>query len=588
MGAAVLADGPPVTSAGWYIVSRLAFRSAVAVFSVSLLTACDDGTGPDPEPSLRFGEESMSLGLARSAVVVIHNNGSSAASAIQIVVGPVRKAGVEVPGVSVAAVPDEIGMLEPGDSASIQITVSGAGSLQAGTYQSELQASAAGTSRASAMVAFQVPTPADEVGAVEIVGAPATWRQGDVLSLDAVVYDTLGAVLGDADVTWSIDPTGRGAFSPQGEFVPYTPGPVSIIATAGTRADTAAVTVEERGLSSTFSVIGSSPPPRGLTSDLWVHGEIAYTGAYGGDRLYAWDISGATPLVTDSVQVPATNVNDVKISADGTFAVMTQEGGGGAQAITLLDMTDPQHPTIAGVYTSDIGGPGTGWQGVHNAWIEGNYVYLAVDGSGTTRGLWIIDVSDLANPVRVARFYGGSSDLHDVYVRDGLAFLSHWDAGLIILDVGNGISGGSPTNPVEVARIAGLGGQTHNAWYWPETGYVFVGEEDFGTPGYMHVVDASDLLNPIEVASYRVAGDAPHNFWLDEDRGILYMAWYSQGLHAIDVSGQLVGSLELQGRLIAQSIYDGGSTDTWAPQLHDGYVFVSDINSGIWKLQPNF
>ena len=33
---------------------------------------------------------------------------------------------------------------------------------------------------------------------------------------------------------------------------------------------------------------------------------------------------------------------------------------------------------------------------------------------------------------------------HDVYVRDGLAFLSHWDAGLIILDVGNGMAGGSP------------------------------------------------------------------------------------------------------------------------------------------------
>lgn len=556
----------------------------MAALSALLLTGCDDGTGPDPEASLRFGEESLSLGLARSGSVFIHNTGSSAAS-IEIVVGPVRKAGVEIPGVSVAVTPAELVLLEPGDSASIQVTVIGAEALQEGTYQSEVQARVDGASRASATVVFQVPTPPDEIGAVEIVGVPAVWRQGDVLTLDAVVYDTLGSVLDDAQVTWSITPAGRGMFSPQGEFVPYTPGPVSIIATAGSRADTAEVIVEERGLSGTFSVIGNSPPPGGLMSDLWLHGDVAYTGARGGNRLYAWNISGATPVLTDSVQVLATNVNDVKISADGTFALMTQEGGGGAQAITLLDMADPQHPTIAGEYTSDFT---SGWQGVHNAWIEGDYVYLAVDGSNAMAGLWIIDVSDIANPVRVARFYGGSSSLHDVYVRDGLAFLSHWDAGLIILDVGNGISGGSPTDPVEVSRIAGLGGQTHNAWYWPETGYVFVGEEDFGTPGYMHVVDASDLTNPVEVASYRIAGDAPHNFWLDEDRAILYMAWYSQGLNAIDVSGRLVGSLELQGRLIAQSIYNGGITDTWAPQLHDGYVFVSDINSGIWKLQPSF
>ena len=62
------------------------------------------------------------------------------------------------------------------------------------------------------------------------------------------------------------------------------------------------------------------------------------------------------------------------------------------------------------------------------------------------------------------------------------AFLSHWDAGLIILDVGNGIAGGSPASPVEVSRIKTVGGQTHNAWYWPAAGYVFVGEENFGRP----------------------------------------------------------------------------------------------------------
>lgn len=133
-------------------------------------------------------------------------------------------------------------------------------------------------------------------------------------------------------------------------------------------------------------------------------------------------------------------------------------------------------------------------------------------------------------------------------MRDGLAFLSHWDAGLIILDVGNGMSGGSPESPVEVGRIQMEGGNTHNAWYWPAGGYVFVGEESFSRPGVMHVVDVSDLRNPKEVATYAVAGQTPHNFWMDGDRAILYLAWYEKGLRVLDVSGELMGDFGQQGR----------------------------------------
>ena len=184
----------------------------------------------------------------------------------------------------------------------------------------------------------------------------------------------------------------------------------------------------------------------------------------------------------------------------------------------------------------------------------------------------------------------GSSFLHDVYVRDGLAFLSHWDAGLVILDVGNGVAGGSPSSPTEVGRIVTAGGQTHNAWYWPQAGYVFVGEEDFDTPGIVHVVDVSDLGVPVEVASFSVTGITPHNFWMDEARGILYVAWYETGIRALDVSGRLSGELDRQGREYTALQYDGpgggcaggSGTCSWAPQLHDGLIYLSDQNSGLW------
>ena len=266
--------------------------------------------------------------------------------------------------------------------------------------------------------------------------------------------------------------------------------------------------------------------------------------------------------------------------------MITHEGSSdGLNGVSLLDLAVPEHPTIITRYTTGLAA------GVHNAWLEGNYLYLATRGSNAaTRGLQILDVSNPAAPTQVAQFYGGASFLHDVYVRDGLAFLSHWSQGLIILDVGNGVAGGSPTNPVEVSRLQIPGFLVHNAWYWPAAGYVFLGDENVTQGGFgrMLVIDVNDLGNPVEAASFSATGEAPHNFWLDESRGVLYAAWLSDGLRALDVTGQLMGELQRQGRQIAQVLYDLGNTVTWAPQLDNGRIYLSDFRSGVWVLRGNF
>jgi hypothetical protein len=438
---------------------------------------------------------------------------------------------------------------------------------------------------------------------VTLTGGPASVRQGDVVTFTAEVRDNDGSVLPDANGGWSVQPSSAGFIDDDGRFVGYEPGPATIVVTVlGGASDEAPIEIIARDLTGSFSVVGMGPVDDRFTSDLWLHGGFAYTGTWGtrqigddsnrGDRLYAWDIRNpATPLLVDSLIVRARTVNDVKIRNDGALAVLTREGSF-PNGITLLDTTDPLHPVALSQFTERLE------PGVHNAWIEGDFVYVVSDGNDPDvgSGLNIVDISDPASPRLVASFFGGAPGspdfLHDVYVRDGLAFLSHWNAGLVILDVGNGMAGGSPASPVEVGRIRTAGGQVHNAWYWPATGYVFVGEEDFGTPGVVHVVDASDLTQPREVATYRVAGSTPHNFWLDEERGILLVAWYTEGLHAIDVSGELFGQLELQGRGLASIEYNGSGecssvmgTCTWAPQLHEGLVWVSDKNSGLWALE---
>jgi hypothetical protein len=574
---------------------------ALALSALYLLSACSSSTEPGEgagPAEIVFAPASVDLGEERERSVNIENRGGSAVGPIQLTAAPVTtERGAPVAEAELRVLPSEIPTLNAGAARAITLSVEFSSAPQPGSYQTTLAAGSEGEAIETLAVTFVVsPAPPATPGAtVSITAGPELPRRGDVVDYEAEVRDADGAVVGDPTIAWTIAPASAGLITANGRFVGYAAGSAQIIASAEGAADTLSINVQARGLSGGFGVVGRGPISTRFISDLWLHGDYAYTGTWScrsgvcGNRLYVWDVSDpAFPTLTDSVEVDARVVNDVKIRSDGAIAVITHELSNDAlNGITLLDLGDPGHPSVITRFTSGLN------SGVHNVWVEGDYVYVVVDGVGN--GLRILDISSPANPTVLASYYAGRSFLHDVYVRDGLAFLSHWDAGLVILDVGNGIAGGSPANPVEVSRIVTAGGEVHNAWYWPATGYVFVGEEDFATPGIMHVVNASDLQNPKEVATFRVSGATPHNFWLDEDRAILYAAWYERGLRALDVSGDLMGELDRQGREIASSEYGTGlgcvgttGTCTWAPQLHRGLVYVSDMNTGLWALQADF
>ena len=197
----------------------------------------------------------------------------------------------------------------------------------------------------------------------------------------------------------------------------------------------------------------------------------------------------------------------------------------------------------------------------------------------------------LASEVPVPQNYG----IHDTYVRDGIAFVLAWNTGVRIYDVGNGIRGGSPENPVLISSRATNGGQAHNGWWFhnPNTSerrYFFVGEEGPGSigsssSGDIHVLEVADLANPSEVAFFHIDGAGPHNFWMDEAREILYAAYYNAGVVALDVSGELTG--DLAAREIGR-IQPGGAanTYTWSVQLSGGALYAIDMLSGLWRLTP--
>lgn len=450
-------------------------------------------------------------------------------------------------------------------------------------------------------------------------------RTGDVLAFEVHAETVDGAPLEDLPVTWSFTferprelgtVEGPGQISADGRFVADRTGRFTILAQSGPLTARHVVDVEARDVTREFVVEGQGRVNREQTSDFWPWEgpdgrDYAITGTWNADGwAYVWDITDPSNLVkTDSVQVDARTVNDVKVSPTGRYAVMTREGASDRRnGLVILDLADPAHPVIASEHDDNLTG------GVHNTWPEEDYLYALSGGEKYV----IVDISDIYNPVNVGEYNHPNSRIHDLMVHDGIAFSAEWNNGIVVVDVGHGGWGGSPENPVFITNHVTPGGRTHTVLpyehqstgrflvfasdeimdrpglalpgnfdrepYDPETGQ---GGRPMQTSGYVHIVDFTDLENPTKIAKYEVPEFGTHNMWIEDD--ILYQAYFESGVRVVDVSGDLKGNLYTQGREIAvfKPFDPGGflpnAPFTWSAMTYKGRVLFSDGNSGLWS-----
>jgi choice-of-anchor B domain-containing protein len=440
---------------------------------------------------------------------------------------------------------------------------------------------------------------ANPVQQLDVSPKSARARTGDVVAFDVRPLDGRGRLVEGLAMAYSVfglDSAGGQMFD-DGSFVAEHAGAYRIVASVGDLAATALVEVAAREPASDVTLVGRGGVGHVATSDLWVFEgrngrDYAYTGTHangGGERMFVWDVTDpANVQIVDSVVVDARVVNDVKVNADASWAIITREGASSRRnGIVVLDLADPAQPRVIAELTDSL------TAGIHNVWINGDVVYAVNDG---TSAMHIIDMSDPANPRHAGRWELRPAEtdktLHDVWADGQYAYLSYWDDGLVILDVGAGTHGGTPATPAFVSRIAYEQGNTHVAWR--EGDYVFVGDEigtADGMRGYIHVMDVSDIDQPREVAKYEVPEAGTHNVWVED--GLLYIAYYQGGLRIVDVSGDLRGDLYRQGREVGR-FRTGGSEDdaivpnspmAWGPQPFKGNIFVSDMNSGLWVVK---
>ncbi len=422
----------------------------------------------------------------------------------------------------------------------------------------------------------------------------STYRTGDVVRFRVQASESQ-----DIYAAWSLDRPGAQieTLGPEGLFVAERPGRYRVTAMIGESAVTSTVIdVAARHVPARLTKVGRGAAADHHSGDTWVFEGVdgrdyAYIGTFLHDWMKIWDVTNPnTPIITDSIQLDARRINDVKIHPNNRIGIVTREGASNRRnGIVLLDLSNPAHPQILSEYMDTVTG------GVHNVWVLGDEDLIYAAHNGTSE-IHIIDISDPSAPFEANRWGLDKPDksLHDVIVQDGYAYLSYWDDGIIMLDAGAGTHGGTGAAPVFVSQFKYPIGNTHTAWRAGR--YLFIGDEIFPpgwdadapieTRGYIHVVDYQDPEHPVEVARYEVPEAGAHNVWVEGDR--LYVGYYQGGLRVVDISGELRGDLYRQGRELAVlKTSDAHSTTpnwpmTWGAQVFKGLIYTSDLNSGLW------
>ncbi len=444
------------------------------------------------------------------------------------------------------------------------------------------------------------PNPAEDYELVAS-GDVTSLSTGDVAAFRLLGRDGSGEEIALAPL-WSVTPSGASVepVDGRGLFVAEEPGTYHVTAIAGPAiARTVSVRVGPRRHTARLELVGSGITSTHRAGDTWVFEGVdgrdyAYLGTFYHDWMKVWDVTDpAQPVLTDSIQLDARRINDVKIHPDNRLGIVTREGASSRRnGIVLLDLSNPAHPEILSEYTDTVTG------GVHNVWILGDEDLVYACHNGTSE-IVIIDISDPANPREINRWVHDEPvrSLHDVIVQDGYAYASFWNEGIYILDAGAGTHGGTARDPKLVSRWVSGQGNTHVAWRHGK--YLFVAAEIYPSDwdpnafgpiearGYVEVLDMTDMDDPVKVAHYTVPEAGAHNLWSD-DRDRLYVGYYQAGLRVLDISGELRGDLYRQGREIGAIKTSSPNAAvpnwsmTWGAQLFKGRIYTSDLHSGLW------
>ncbi len=261
---------------------------------------------------------------------------------------------------------------------------------------------------------------------------------------------------------------------------------------------------------------------------------------------------------------PGTDAKDVKIYLN--YAIVIKE----SEAVQIVDLTDVTNP----VQVSTI--QPNGGSGAHNCLVDGSTLYIV--GNHGTGGLEVFDISTPSAPVRIGTgfepFY-----YHDIDVRNDTMYATGINGnGVDILDVSNK----SAISRLGLFNYAGSG--VHNAEFLGTTDYVAIGDEIGSAGNHVRIFDVADISNVTKVFDLDVNPAAvAHNCY--EKGGLLYIAYYTEGLRVWDVNDP-TAPFEI-GFYDTEPSGANGFNGAWNvfPYYPSGKIIVSDFSTGLYVLQ---
>jgi len=465
------------------------------------------------------------------------------------------------------------------------------------------------------------------VTSIEIGIRDTTLRTGDVIRLSATARRADGRAVDDAPITWTYTYQPADTVAPSGipggagivQFDLFTgnyPGRYTLVARSGSSFAERTLEVKARDARRPIEITSRGSITNSHTADLWPWTgkdgkDYAIVGTWGGDGwAFIYDITNLNNMVkTDSVKIDARTINDVTVSPDGRYGVLSREGASNRiNGVVILDLANPAHPKIASTFNQELTG------GVHNMFATNDYLFAVSGGAKYV----IIDVKDIYNPKYVSEYRHPNARLHDLWVHDGIAYSAQGGVGTIVVDVGNGKYGGSIEKPKLITVYEVNSGHEIFPYFQASTGktYLFIGDEEMnrqnrvwagtnyrnemmtpgGVPqtsgGLVHIIDFTDPKSPKPVGRYELEDFGSHDIIVQDD--VLYQAYYEGGVRLVDVSGELLGNLRDQGREIAVfKPYDPkGFTPNASFVMNampwKGHMLFTDFNTGLWaaRLRP--
>ena len=405
-------------------------------------------------------------------------------------------------------------------------------------------------------------------------------------------------------------------------------------------------------------VVGHIDPGTGFNGDVWAHRDVAYVATIGlgeicpagGVRMYSViDPSAPEELgviadgheATRAERVWAGSMETDRFTGDIAVVAHRACDGAGPEALrgfTVYDVSDPVNSAAIGSYST---GPETA--GVEDFDVlvdDGRVVVVAavpnslLDHMRSLGDVRFVDISDPMNPADIVDWdfrrdadpvdrdeATDGADPRDLYAsgvtldpEGGRAFVSLWDAGVVVLDVS------TIENPETVGWTGSLGhseGKSGSTLFSAELQTLVVNHEDLDplddgedqtskTWGVQTVFDVGTRERPVFVTKFSVDDALP-----DEDGQVslggiysvgdslaegryAYSAWLAGGLRVVDLSNPSepteVASFVPPAAIdpYKQFVSPNGVIKlplVGSVAMDNGVIYVSDVNTGLWVLR---